>query len=60
MKFTTTLQDGTWIGGFVVRRDQLAEQLDELRDRASEWKQPIVATRIDKVGRGQRYVVEPR
>lgn len=60
MKYTLCLNDGTWIGGFQVQRAQLLEQLDELRDRATEWQQPLIATRLDKVGRGQQHIIEPR
>lgn len=60
MKFTTTLKDGTWIGGFMVRRSELNEMLDEMRDRATVWHQPLIATRIDKVGRGEQYIIKPR
>jgi hypothetical protein len=60
MKFTLTLPDGRWIGGFMARRDNLAEMLRDLRGAATEWGQTITATRTDKVGRGETYAIKPR
>ena len=60
MKFHLALEDGRWIGGMTCRRDNLDEQLDDLRDRATEWKMSIIATRLGKVGKGQQYVITPR
>jgi hypothetical protein len=59
MKFHLALSDGKWIGGMQCHRVDLAEQLESLRPRATEWKQAIVATRIDKKGRGRVHVIEP-
>ena len=59
MKFHLALRDGRWIGGMSCRRDTLQECLSDLRPRATEWKQAIVATRLGKVGKGQTHVIEP-
>jgi len=56
----TDTQDGTWVGGFTTLRADLPDMLEELRERATEWKQPFIATRLDKRGRGQKIVIEPR
>lgn len=59
MKFSLSLEDGTWIGGFMARRDNIHEVLEELREQADGWKQPLIATRVDNVKRGQRLIIQP-
>jgi len=60
MKFHLALTDGRWIGGMTCRRDNLKESLNEMRDRATDWKMSIIATRLGKVKKGQTYVIRPR
>jgi hypothetical protein len=59
MKFHFALADGRWIGGMQCQRADLAGELEKVREAANLWGQPVVVTRVDKVGRrrGERYVV---
>lgn len=59
MKFITFAPDGKWIGGFMCRRHNLQEMLDELRDIASTYKGSLRVVRQDR-GIREQYVVEPR
>lgn len=59
MKFTVRTQSGQWIGGFMCRRSNLAETLDELRDVASLWDEPLIARRLDR-GIDEQHTVQPR
>ena len=63
MKYSLKLQTtNQWIGGFDVRRDQLAEELLRLEEVAEMWKSPIVATRVDRRGgkRGEEIIIRSR
>jgi hypothetical protein len=60
MKYHLSLRSGKWIGGFMVSKAHLADHLDDLRDVASTWKAPLVATRLDGKRRGDRIDILPR
>lgn len=62
MKYHLALASGRWIGGMTCRRDTLHEQLDALREIATAWKEPVVATRLGKHGRRKPEVhrIEPQ
>ena len=60
MKYHLATQTGQWVGGFQVQRAQLAAQVEELRDIATMYAQPLIATRLDKVRRGEQIVILPR
>jgi hypothetical protein len=63
MKFTLNLTtaDGKWVGGFICRREDLKGQLHELRTLATDWRQPVVVTRVDRRRtKEETYTVLPR
>ena len=60
MKFHLALKSGKWIGGLMTRKSKLPEAIEEIRDVAAMWKEPIVMTRVGKVKRGETILVEPR
>ena len=60
MRFHLATQGGRWIGGFMVHKAQLAEQVDELREQATSWGEPLIATRLDGPRRGDTIQIDPR
>ena len=63
MRFHLATKSGRWVGGFQCRRDNLSEQLDELRDIAQLWSEPLVATRLDRRrsrNQAETYEILPR
>ena len=59
MKYHVATQSGKWVGGFIVRKYQLAEHLKEMRFYASHWGQPLVATRLDGKRKGDTILILP-
>ena len=55
MKFHLALEDGRWIGGMSCRRDNLKSCLEEMKPRAIEWQQIIVATKVSPRGKTEVY-----
>lgn len=59
MKFTLHLKDGRWIGGFECDPRDVEHQLYDLHTLATMWKQPVVATRVDRDVKHEVHVVGP-
>ena len=44
----------------MVHRAQLVEHVEELREQATAWGEPLIATRLDGPRRGDTIRIEPR
>ena len=60
MKYHVATASGKWVGGFMVRKADLDAHLEDMRDIATLWKEPLVATRLDGPRRGDTHRIEPR
>ncbi len=59
MKYHLQLKSGKWIGGFTTTRADLALSIEMVRKQTVSWNETVIATRVDKKGRGQVIVIEP-
>ena len=57
LKFTLQTESGRWVGGFMVGRKDVEQQLIDLRAMAALWKEPLVAIRVGKLANGERHVI---
>jgi len=60
MRYHLATKSGRWVGGFMVHRAQLVEHVEELREQATAWGEPLIATRLDGPRRGDTIRIEPR
>ena len=44
----------------MVHKAQLAEHVEELREQATTWGEPLIATRLDGPRRGDTIRIDPR